>query len=253
MALLRVEYYSTVLKMNMQMNVILPQETSGQIGVDGVSTESASLPVIYALHGLSGDQSSILRRTSLERYAASVRAAIVLPCAHRSWYQDAPQGDYFTHLTQEVPVLCRDFFPNFSQKREETSVIGISMGGYGALKAALTCPEQYGAVATLCAATEGHTRTTPEAALCAENNLHILAQRAAECGSNLPRVYSFCSTEDALYPDNCRLREELTALGYHVTSREAPGAHDWAVWDRQLPDVLNWLMEKPSAEETGGN
>ena len=36
-----------------------------------------------------------------------------------------------------------------SDKREDTMVAGFSMGGYGAVKAALTCPETFGACASL--------------------------------------------------------------------------------------------------------
>lgn len=36
-----------------------------------------------------------------------------------------------------------------SAKREDNFVAGLSMGGYGAVKAALTCPDKYFACASL--------------------------------------------------------------------------------------------------------
>ena len=54
---------------------------------------------------------------------------------------------YFSYLTEELPTICKSIF-RISADREHTAVMGGSMGGYGALKCALSKPEQYG----MCAA-----------------------------------------------------------------------------------------------------
>ena len=49
---------------------------------------------------------------------------------------------YFTYVSEELPTLCRRMF-SLSAAREKNYVFGLSMGGYGAMKCALTYPGRY--------------------------------------------------------------------------------------------------------------
>ena len=71
MALFEANFFSESLGMCVTANVILPQETKRQIGLDGTTREGAKHPCLYLLHGLSDDHSIWLRRTSIERYVAA--------------------------------------------------------------------------------------------------------------------------------------------------------------------------------------
>jgi S-formylglutathione hydrolase FrmB len=51
---------------------------------------------------------------------------------------------FFTYISEELPEICKAAF-NISPQPEDTFVMGVSMGGYGALKCALTYPDRYGA------------------------------------------------------------------------------------------------------------
>ena len=69
---------------------------------------------------------------------------MIMPDVDRSWYTDSAYGlNYFDFLTKELPQICHKHFRVFSEKREDNIVAGYSMGGYGALKVALTYPEPY--------------------------------------------------------------------------------------------------------------
>ena len=52
MALIHVDFFSEILGMSSQMEVILPQETEGQIGIGHVEKQS-KYPVLYLLHGMT--------------------------------------------------------------------------------------------------------------------------------------------------------------------------------------------------------
>src|SRR3954452_22139552 len=148
MAHLRCDFFSDVLGLSTAMTVLLPQETSAQIGMRGTS-RGAVTPVLYLLHGLSDDDTIWLRRTSIERYVAPLGLAVVMPQVHRSFYQDEHYGRrYWTFLSEELPELVASWF-QVSQRREDTFVAGLSMGGYGALKWALRQPEHFAAAASL--------------------------------------------------------------------------------------------------------
>src|SRR3954464_2876128 len=148
MALVRCDFFSDVLGLSTSMTVVLPQATSAQIGMTGAAT-GGDAPVLYLLHGLSDDDTIWLRRTSIARYAAPLGLAVVMPQVGRSFYTDEAHGNrYWTFLSEELPAVVGSFF-RISDRREDTFVAGLSMGGYGAVKWALRQPERFAAAATL--------------------------------------------------------------------------------------------------------
>lgn len=131
MAHLRCEFFSESMGLSTSMTVILPQQTTGQIGMTGQVGDDPP-PVLYLLHGLSDDDTIWLRRTSIERYVADRGLAVVMPAVHRSFYTDEVYGGKFwTFVSEELPALVSEFF-RVSDRREDTFVAGLSMGGYGA-------------------------------------------------------------------------------------------------------------------------
>ncbi len=86
MALLHVAFHSVTLRMEMRMDVVLPEDARGQIGMD--SRRRAVCPTLYLLHGMSDDHTIWQRRTAIERYAAGCGLAVVMPSTHLGWYTD---------------------------------------------------------------------------------------------------------------------------------------------------------------------
>ena len=140
MALLHVHFRSAALQIAVSVDVILPQESCLQ---------GRKLSVLYLLHGLSDDHSIWQRRTSIERYVEPLGLAVVMPAVNRSFYADTAYGaKYWTYVSEELPRVMQSFFP-LSDKRADTFVAGLSMGGYGAFKLALTLPNRFAAAASL--------------------------------------------------------------------------------------------------------
>ena len=87
MALLQVNFYSQVLEKDTQMNVILPQKATAADG--GYRKRADGLyPTLYLLHGMGSDYTSWLRKTSIERYAATKGLAVIMPDVQTGWYTD---------------------------------------------------------------------------------------------------------------------------------------------------------------------
>jgi putative tributyrin esterase len=254
MALLSCNFFSESLSLSTSMTVILPQQTENQIGMSS-TVATGPVPVLYLLHGLSDDDTTWLRRTSIERYAAPLGLAVVMPQVHRSFYADEAYGNrYWSFLSTELPALISSFF-RVSERREDTFVAGLSMGGYGAFKWALRQPERFAAAASLSGAVNvGGSRTLrsrPEDPRMMErvfgtrpvaetpDDLFWLLRQAEP--TELPALYLSCGTEDALYDDNVAFRDECEKVGVEVTASFGPGAHDWDYWDELIQDVLAWL------------
>jgi S-formylglutathione hydrolase FrmB len=186
--------------------------------------------------------------------------AVIMPSVHLSFYTDmAHGGKYWQFISEEVPAVVHDLFP-LSTKRADTFVAGLSMGGYGALKLALTYPERYAAAASLSGAVDirevvkGHGDPSDEIWLAgmrnvfgdlksvpgSQNDLFTLAEKVSKSAVK-PRLYQCCGREDFLYADNLRFRDHIQGLSLALTYEEAHGEHNWAFWDKMIQNVLAWL------------
>jgi putative tributyrin esterase len=260
MALIHCDFFSDALELHVTVRVILPQPTLTHAHhYPGVSMTPPH-PTLYLLHGLGDNSSSWIRQTSIERYVWKRNLAVVMPEVHRSFYADMVKGNkYWTFLTEELPVVCRRFFP-LSDKREDNFVAGLSMGGYGAFKWALSHPEQICAAASLSGALDrtqrmastekltqefAHAFGEPDGYPGSENDLLHLATSLAAGSKPRPALFQCCGTEDFIHPENLTFRDHLRSLGLSLDYHQHPGdGHEWAYWDRMIQDVIEWLPVK---------
>ena len=261
MAILDLNYYSKCLKTNAKVTVILPEKSRDMPGIRWPDTETYK--TLYLLHGWSGDHRDWTRYTNIERYARQYELAVIMPEVGRSWYTDtAYEANYFTFITEELPAFCRSHFKGMSNKREDTLIAGNSMGGYGAMKAALLCPDTFG----LCACLSGsfditRRRHTPaplaewraifgfdlESTLDLEGSCHDLyelARRSGTTGLTFPKLYLWCGTEDGLIRANREFHELLNSFDIEHLYEEGKGDHSWQWWDMHIQDALEYLLAK---------
>jgi putative tributyrin esterase len=256
MILTNIYFFSEILAQRCTMNVILPQRSLA----DEQASPAVKYPTLYLLHGHSDDHTAWQRWSSIERYAQNYNLAVVMPAVHNSFYTDmAHGGRYFTFVTEEVPAVARALFP-LSARREDNFVAGISMGGYGAFKLALSCPKKYAAAASLSGAVDisevvsEHDDPENEAWLAAmrdvfgdltkvpgsRNDLFALAEKVARSKTR-PRLFQSCGTADFLYAENLRFRDFIRKLPFDHTYVEDSGDHTWGYWDVMIQKVLAWL------------
>ena len=245
MALLKVEYSSKALEMTTSFQAVLPDEG-----------DLSGVRVVYLLHGLTDNCSGWTRYSSCERYARERGVALIIPEVQRSFYIDGVYGlNYFTYVSQELPQAVHRMF-SLSLAREKSYVMGLSMGGYGALKCALTYPERYAGCGSFSGVTDLEClRMTPASplrprefdallgpgqAVKPENDLFALAAR----GNSLPPIYLSCGEQDSLYPMNTAFAGLLDRLGADYRFDHRPGAHTWDFWDRSLCDCMAWLWDR---------
>lgn len=259
MAWLHVHYYSEALQMPVPMEVLLPQHVAG--GGRKVK-DPGPYPALYLLHGRSDDHTAWMRRTSVERYVEGLPLAVIMPAGHLGWYTDMACGrDYFSFISEELPAICERMFP-LSDAREDRFIAGLSMGGYGAMKAGLRVPERFGAAASFSGAMDADKlfeRLDPrelndifgsrDKLKGGPDDLFALAEALVQSDKPRPELYMWCGTEDFLYDDNVRFREHARKLGLALTYEEAPGDHSWKYWDRCIERILDWLPLRQAAAE----
>lgn len=242
MALFRTDFFSEALGMHTSANITIPQ-----------GAVNAKTPVVYLLHGLSDNCSNWLRLTSVERYANKHGVALVIPEVQRSFYTDMKYGvNYFSYINRELIEFTGAMF-GLPTTKEMTYVAGLSMGGFGAMKCALTRPEQYNAVAAfsavcniedlidkkMTAANDKELTAIFGDSIPSNSKLDLLAQKA---GKSAPRVFMTCGTEDVLYPQNIWLREKYKEAGLDVEFHEWKENHTWEFWDESVKMALDFFF-----------
>jgi S-formylglutathione hydrolase FrmB len=237
--------------MDCSANVILPQSSPDK-------PIKKPFRTLYLLHGLSDDHTAWTRWTSIERYAAEYGIAVVMPNAHRSFYSDKKSGGkYFTFISDELIAIMQEMFP-LSDKREDRYAAGLSMGGYGAFKLGLACPEKFSAAASLSGALDvigrlseadpefqnefSYVYESPDERQ--KNDLLSLAEKLHVSTKPKPRLYAWCGTEDFLYQDNVKFKNFIEKLDFDFTYEESAGDHSWGYWDVKIQTVLNFIIAK---------
>ena len=257
MAFFKMNYYSKALGMRVALNVQLPEQAKENPVPGGIE---GSYKTLYLLHGLTNNHTDWMRRSSIERYAEDYQLAVVMPEVGRSWYTDTAFGaKYFTFVAEELPKVCRSYFKGMSDKREDNLIAGLSMGGYGAFKIALTYPERFGACAALSGALDitrldgvmplnewrgiyGFDLNSMTEVKGSDQDVFALTRKRKAEGVSFPKMYFWCGTEDVLIGTNRDYRDLLTKLGIAHTFEETPGDHTWKCWDVYIRNALQCLL-----------
>ena len=153
MALIQMNYLSKALYRTVPLNVILP--------VDRFDADTNDYPVgkvkpfrtLYLLHGLLGNYTDWVSQTRIQKWAEEKDLAVVMPSGDNSFYfrSRTPWNDYETFIGKELVSITRKMFP-LSDRREDTFIAGLSMGGYGALRNGIVFSDTFGAIAGLSSA-----------------------------------------------------------------------------------------------------
>ena len=254
---LELRFKSKELKRETTVNVLLPE----------VIEEGKPYKTLWLFHGISGDHTSWMRYSAIERYARKYNIAVVMPNGDRGWYTNTVYGtNYFNFVAEELPAFCRSVFKGMSDKREDNIVAGLSMGGYGAMKVALTHPERYDACISLSGAMDvtlrgkkynfteyqsifGYNMESSLELAGSEHDLFALAQKNKDNNAVFPKLYMWCGTEDFLLDMNNAFDQHLSKLEIPHEFRTSEGNHRWAYWDPHIEKALQWLLEDPTEEK----
>lgn len=273
MAIIEVNFISKCLMRTVTFNAIIPVD---KFGPQAENAEQKPLKTLYLLHGIFGNYTDWVNGTRIQAWAEANDLAVIMPSGENRFYlDDEKSGElYGEFIGKELVEFTRKLFP-LSDKREDTFIAGLSMGGYGAIRNGLKYAENFGYVIGLSAALVHDTwkdadnsapiftfrRNYYEAIFGeydkvkgSDKDPKALLLKLKEEGRPVPKMYLCCGTEDDLVTVNRDFRDFLNENGVDLTYVEGPGKHDWVFWDTYIKKVLDWLpLNRTGAGINSGN
>lgn len=235
-----IDVYSKKMNKDVPVTVVTP---------DGYAS-GGKLPVVYLLHGYSGNNTKWNANGLIGRLADLYNLIFVCPDGgYDSWYFDSkitPEYQYETFVTSELIKYIDKNYKTIKD-RAGRAIAGISMGGHGAMYLGIRHQDLYCSMAALSGGVD--FRGYPEKWGIAkrlgpkeeypqewEDNTVINMVHMLEPGSM--NIVIDCGTEDFFYKINCSLHKKLLAAKIPHDFYARPGKHNWTYWFNSIKYVV---------------
>lgn len=217
------------------------------------ATEPERFPTLYILHGATGGHLDWPTRTRLASLAEEYRLVLVCPDGGEyGWYLDSPvdkASQYETYVTRDLLADVEARLPVLTSEKSR-AIMGLSMGGHGALSLAARHPQLYASASSLSGILRltnhpdywelpellGPVEERPER--WAAVSVYDLADRFATNGVSILFDCGVDDTATRAITDNRELHARLVELRIPHIWREHAGSHSWTYWDTHLPQHL---------------
>jgi len=233
-----VAVYSNAMHKNIYCVVVTPT---------GYSAAGKSLPVVYLLHGYSGNYADWIKKVpTIKEYADQYNLIIVCPDgAFSSWYFDSPVDSamrYETYVGVEVPAYIDAHYHTIAA-REGRAITGLSMGGHGGLFLGFRHAETFGACGSMSGGVDLNDargkfdidKRVGDTVKYAANWTNYSVSHVVEQKPSKPLHIIFdCGTEDFFYKINHALHEKMVQLHIPHDYAERPGGHSWEYWSNSI-------------------
>lgn len=247
-----VTFRSAALARDMQYRVVLPFDAaSGQ-----------KLNVVYLLHGGGGGFRDWTNDSDVARFAES-GLALVMPEGGSSYYTNAvdpPRDRYEDYIVRDLIADVESKFP-VATGRSNRAIVGVSMGGFGAVTLALRHPDLFSFAGGISSAIDVSRRAFSIKRLQQsrhynaifgpagsqtrrENDPFVLVRTANPQAA--PYFFLTCGEQEGLLPANREFAALLESRHLRHELHTAPGSHDWNQWNSWLPDLFRSIAEHVS-------
>jgi putative tributyrin esterase len=239
-----VTFYSSSLRRVMPYRVFLPAEIS----------PGKKLPVIYLLHGGGGGFRDWSNDSDVARFAER-GLILIMPEGASSYYTNSAEhadDRYEDYITKDLVTEVEAKFP-VVDAREGRAIVGVSMGGFGAVTLALKHPDLYAFAAGLSAALDVPSRPFsikrigqwlhyqsifgPWGSKDRQANDPFVLARSAD-PVQIPYLFMTCGEQEGLLPSNRQFASVLKRRHFHYEFHTIRGGHDWNQWNGWLGELF---------------
>ncbi len=261
MANITYRFYSNCLNRPTTVKIYLPYDER-QMPPEMMAERPEKTKTLFLLHGYTGDGENWVPEWLCDKY----NVAVVCPSGENGFWLDGLSSGhaYAKFLGEELPRYMQKTF-NLAKDKDETFVMGLSMGGFGALHTALKYPEVFGKAAALSSALihnevakmkegEGNEVANyeyyrecfgePSKLAESENNPEFLVKKLKAEGKEFPQIIMACGTEDFLIENNRKFHQFLVDNGVPHTYDESTGIHDMVFWSKCVEKYIPVMFGK---------
>jgi S-formylglutathione hydrolase FrmB len=233
-----ISIYSCVMQKDIKCIVITPQS---------YKKKKNHFPVVYLLHGFSGNYSNWIKKVpELSDYADTYNIMIVCPDGgYSSWYFDSPIDDSMKYESFIAAEVVHHIDNNYRTIKESTAraLTGLSMGGHGGMFLGLRHPKTFGAIGSMSGAldvnyikTKYHVeKRLGDTLTHAENwkkfSLFAMVDTLQSCSQ---KILIDCGTEDFVLPFSETMHTKLMKNKIQHDYILRPGKHDWSYWSNAV-------------------
>ncbi|PUV24590.1 esterase family protein [Sphingobacterium sp. DR205] len=209
-------------------------------------SESTKYPVLYLLHGYSGNYSNWVKNSNVAALADQYGYMVVCPDGgFGSWYWDITNDrnyQYETFVSKELIDYIDGHYATV-QDRRGRAITGLSMGGHGALSLAIKHQELYGAAGSTAGGVdfrpfplnwEIKDRIGNYADSTQAWDDRVVINMIPKLVNNQLRLIIDCGKEDFFYPVNVALHDKLMYHNINHTFVTSEGGHNWTYWSRSI-------------------
>ena len=239
MAFAELTIRSTVLKMDVKVSVIIPENRKDY----HLDDHNQKYKAIYILHGGCEDNSTWLALSNIYLLTRDLDTFVIMPSAYNSSWVDT---DYSlkiqTYISEELPAKMEKLFP-ISSKREDRFIMGESMGGYGTWYTAFLHPENYCKAVVLSGS--GYILASNPSGLIGTGakSLDVLAKQVNDTCNEIPEFYCMCGNEDPRVEDRRKFEAFITENCPNIKMKTEywTGKHDFYYWNQAIPKALHFF------------
>ena len=262
MATLQINYVSKSLRRTVTFNALLPID---QMELPGQEKLNKTMKSLYLLHGFFGNYTDWIYGTKIHELSQKYNIAVFMPSGENNFYvDDADKKELFGEFVGlELVEFTRKMF-HLSERREDTWIGGLSMGGYGAIRNGLKYADNFSRIIALSSAlvTYGIPQMTPDFVspfVDYKYFTRVFGDLSKVAGSDMdpealiinlkkenkliPKIFMSCGTEDPLLKDNRQYRDFLQSENTDITYEEKPGGHTWDYWNETIEDGIRWALK----------
>jgi putative tributyrin esterase len=250
MRMVDVNFHSAALNREMPYRVFLPASVA----------PGAKYPVVYLLHGGGGGFRDWSNDSDVVQYATQ-GLILVMPEGGSSYYVNSatkPNDRYEDYIVEDLIPDAEHRFP-VAGTRSGRAIVGVSMGGYGAIRIAFDHPDLFAFVGAVSAALDVPSRPFSIHRVGQWRRFRALfgpigspTERAGDPflfaqttdPACMPYLWLAAGEQEALLGPNRRFANDLKKRGFQLEFHTAPGAHDWQQWNEQIPGLFVGLQQR---------
>ncbi|MCE5345427.1 MAG: esterase family protein [Bacteroidales bacterium] len=206
-------------------------------------SSAKELPVVYLLHGHSGNHLDWINKAKgFEKASDQHNLIIVCPDGgYASWYWNSPVdpgSQYETFVSDEL-VKAIDAKYKTIKDRKGRAITGLSMGGHGALYLAIRHQDVYGAAGSMSGGVDirpfpDNWEMSKQLGTYAEYperwEKNTVINMLNQLTPNSLAIIIDCGTEDFFFRVNENLHQQLLYRNIPHDFIARPGIHNWPYW-----------------------